>query len=110
MKWNYALSLLAAAALGVGCADTLQERRIGIHRDNFESSSREERAYILEKRVVRGMTVAQVYMARGVPDTIERLKGSPAVEERWIYRCPRDEKLVVEFQRGTVKDVRVHGP
>jgi hypothetical protein len=49
-------------------------------------------------------------MARGVPDIIERLKGSPKVEERWIYRCPRDEKLVVEFQRGTVKYVRVRGP
>lgn len=110
MKLTSALLLLAVAALGVSCADTLQERRVGIHRDNFESSSREQRAYILEKRVARGMTVEQVYMARGVPDVIERLKGSPKVEERWIYRCPWDNELVVEFQRGTVKGVRVRGP
>jgi len=96
------LLLMALLALLPGCKVNLKERRIRLYNEKFEAYSEKSKAYIIKGKVVAGMTRDQVYLAMGVPRIIERGGESPEISEKWIYNCPRDKILVVEFERGKV--------
>jgi len=96
------LLLLALLVVLPGCKGRLKERRIGLYNKKFETYSEKNRAYITKGKIVAGMTRDEVYLAMGVPRIIKRGRESPEILEKWVYSCPRDERLVVEFERGRV--------
>lgn len=109
MKRAPLLFLSAVIAVNSGCVGSMKERRLLSHKDKLESYSEDKRAAILKGKVAKGMTREEVYMARGVPEVIERVEGSPLLVEKWVYCCRGNAKLVVEFERGAVIDVRNEG-
>lgn len=109
MRWALLILLSAVMALNAGCVGSMKGKRLLLHKDKLESYSEEKRTAILKGTVAKGMTSEEVYMARGVPEVIERVEGSPHLEEKWVYRCRGNAKLAVEFERGAVIDVRSEG-